>query len=92
PTVTVSAPAAGEGTQHLQSQSSAGALGSRSLLDTPFSVTSITAADLADKQVNKLGDLFYNEASVSDNSGGYSAWASYITIRGLPADWQNSFR
>ncbi|MFX5521761.1 TonB-dependent receptor plug domain-containing protein, partial [Acinetobacter baumannii] len=43
-------------------------------------------------QVNKLGDLFYNEASVSDNSGGYSAWASYITIRGLPADWQNSFR
>lgn len=92
PTVTVSATGTGEATQHLQSQSSAGALGSRSLLETPFSVTSITAADLADKQVNKLGDLFYNEASVSDNSGGYSAWASYITIRGLPADWQNSFR
>ncbi|RAM62735.1 TonB-dependent siderophore receptor [Herbaspirillum rubrisubalbicans] len=92
PTVTVSAGGAGEGTQHLQSQTSAGALGSRSLLDTPFSVTSITAADIADKQLNKLGDLFYNEASVSDNSAGYSAWASYITIRGLPADWQNSFR
>lgn len=92
PTVTVSAAGAGEGTQHLQSQTTSGALGSRSLLETPFSVTSMTAADLADKQVNKLGDLFYNEASVSDNSGGYSAWASYITIRGLPADWQNSFR
>ena len=90
PVVTVSAE--GEGKQHLQTQSSAGALGSRTLLDTPFSVTSVTAAELADKQINKLGDIFYNDASVSDNSGGYSAWASYITIRGLPADWQNSFR
>lgn len=90
PAVTVSAE--GEGKQHLQTQSSSGALGSRSLLDTPFSVSTVTAAELADKQVQKLGDIFYNDASVSDNSAGYSAWASYITIRGLPADWQNSFR
>ncbi|MBP0597450.1 TonB-dependent receptor [Herbaspirillum sp. LeCh32-8] len=90
PTVTVNA--AGESGQHLQTQSANGALGSRSVLDTPFSITSVTADDLADKQILKLGDVFSNDASVSDNSGGYSAWASYITIRGLPADWQNSFR
>lgn len=90
PTVTVSG--AGEGGQHLRVQSSSGALGSRSVLDTPFSVTSVSADELADKQILKLGDVFSGDASVSDNSGGYSAWASYITIRGLPADWQNSFR
>jgi len=90
PTVTVSG--AAEGKQHLQTQSASGALGSRSVLDTPFSVTSVTADELADKQILKLGDVFYGDASVSDNSGGYSAWASYVTIRGLPADWQNSFR
>lgn len=90
PTVTVTG--GDEGKQHLQMQSSSGALGSRTILDTPFSVTSVTASELADKQILKLGDVFSNDASVSDNSSGYSAWAAYITIRGLPADWQNSFR
>ncbi|WP_366004697.1 TonB-dependent receptor [Herbaspirillum sp.] len=90
PTVTVTG--SGEGKQHLQTQSGSGALGSRSILETPFSVTSVTAGELEDRQVLKLGDVFFGDASVSDNSGGYSAWASYITIRGLPADWQNSFR
>nr|WP_231602441.1 TonB-dependent receptor plug domain-containing protein [Herbaspirillum chlorophenolicum] len=90
PTVTVTG--SGDDKQHLQTQSSSGALGSRSILDTPFSVTSVTADELADRQILKLGDVFFNDASVSDNSGGYSSWASYVTIRGLPADWQNSFR
>ncbi|TWC71953.1 iron complex outermembrane receptor protein [Herbaspirillum sp. SJZ099] len=92
PTVTVTGSGEGQGTQHLQIQSSSGALGSRSILDTPFSLTSITADELADRQILKLGDVFFNDASVSDSSGGYSSWASYISIRGLPADWQNSFR
>ena len=48
--------------------------------------------DLAERQVSKLGDVFALDASVSDNSGAYSSWASYVTVRGLPLDWQNAYR
>ncbi|HWU97456.1 MAG TPA: TonB-dependent receptor [Oxalicibacterium sp.] len=90
PTVTVTA--TGDSPQHLNAKTDAGALGSRSQLDTPFSSTVVKSEDLAERQVNKLGDVFALDASVSDNSGGYTSWATYITVRGLPLDWQNSYR
>ncbi|MFS2037158.1 TonB-dependent receptor plug domain-containing protein, partial [Polaromonas sp. CT11-55] len=52
----------------------------------------VRGEDMAERQVSKLGDVFALDASVSDNSGAYSAWASYITVRGLPLDWQNGYR
>ncbi|WP_174442454.1 TonB-dependent siderophore receptor [Paraburkholderia acidipaludis] len=92
PAVKVSAAAQTDSPLHLNTPVSAGALGSRSQLDTPFSTTVVTGEDLADRQVGKLGDVFALDASVTDNSNAYSAWATYITIRGLPIDWQNGFR
>ncbi|HWT71788.1 MAG TPA: TonB-dependent receptor plug domain-containing protein, partial [Oxalicibacterium sp.] len=90
PAVTVTA--ASESAQHLNTKIDGGALGSRSQLDTPFSSTVVAAEDLAERQVTKLGDVFALDSSVSDNSGAYTSWASYITVRGLPLDWQNSYR
>ncbi|QCP53815.1 TonB-dependent receptor [Trinickia violacea] len=78
--------------QHLDASVAAGALGSRSQLDTPFSTTVVTSEQLADHQVYKLGDVFAGDASVSDNSGAYNAWATYLTVRGLQIDWQNGFK
>ncbi|CAB3786068.1 Ferrichrome receptor FcuA [Paraburkholderia caffeinitolerans] len=92
PAVKVSAAAVTDSPLHLDTPVSNGALGTRSQLDTPFSTTVVTGEDLADRQVNKLGDVFAGDASVTDNSNAYSAWATYITIRGLPIDWQNGFR
>lgn len=92
PTVTVTADAPENSHQHLGARFGNGALGTRSQLDTPFSTTVVTRQDLAERQVTKLGDVFALDASVSDNSDAYSAWASYITIRGLPIDWQNGYR
>ncbi|CAG4917375.1 Ferrichrome receptor FcuA [Paraburkholderia saeva] len=92
PAVNVSASAEADSPLHLGIPVSTGALGSRSQLETPFSTTVVTGEDLADRQVNKLGDVFAGDASVTDNSNAYSAWATYITIRGLPVDWQNGFR
>ena len=69
-----------------------GALGGRTQLETPFSTTVVTSADMEDRNVAKLGDIFATDASVSDNSSAYGAWASYISVRGLPLDWQNSYR
>lgn len=92
PTVKVTAATGNDSPLHLTTPVSNGALGTRSQLDTPFSTTVVTGEDLADRQANKLGDVFAGDASVTDNSNAYSAWATYISIRGLPIDWQNGFR
>jgi iron complex outermembrane recepter protein len=92
PAVQVSAASESDSPLHLETPVSNGALGTRSQLDTPFSTTVVTGEDLADRQANKLGDVFAGDASVTDNSNAYSAWATYITVRGLPIDWQNGFK
>ncbi|CAA2108179.1 TonB-dependent siderophore receptor [Variovorax paradoxus] len=92
PTVTVTADTPDDTPQHLDARVSSGALGARSQLDTPFSTTVVRSEDMAERQVSKLGDVFALDASVSDNSGAYNSWASYVSVRGLPLDWQNGYR
>ncbi|RYF62804.1 MAG: TonB-dependent siderophore receptor, partial [Comamonadaceae bacterium] len=76
----------------LQRPVDAGALGQRSALQTPYSTRVVTAEAIEQTAPNKIGDLFFTDASVSDNSASVGAWASYLTVRGLDLDWQNSFR
>ncbi|KVN10570.1 ligand-gated channel protein [Burkholderia stagnalis] len=78
--------------QHLRDEISSGALGSRRQLDTPFSTTIVTSDELEARRPYKLGDVFAGDASVSDNSGAYGAWASYTTVRGMQLDWQNGYK
>ncbi|WP_149136054.1 TonB-dependent siderophore receptor [Cupriavidus campinensis] len=92
PAVTVSAAQEIEIGPQLKKKASGGALGNRSQLDTPFSTTIVTGEDLADRQVTKIGDVFFNDASVSDNSNANNAWASYTTVRGLQLDWRNAYK
>ena len=92
PMVTVTAAPQDDTPQPLDAKVNSGALGTRTQLETPFSTTVVRSDDLAERQVSKLGDVFALDASVSDNSGAYSSWASYITVRGLPLDWQNAYR
>jgi iron complex outermembrane recepter protein len=92
PAVTVTAAQDIELGPQLQKKASGGALGNRSQLDTPFSTTVVSGEDLADRQVTKVGDVFFNDASVSDNSNGNNAWASYTTVRGLQLDWRNAYK
>lgn len=92
PAVTVSAKQDIEIGQPLDKKTSGGALGSKSQLDTPFSTAVFTSDDLADRQVAKLGDVFFTDASVSDNSNATNAWAAYTTVRGLQLDWRNAFK
>ncbi|OZI65024.1 TonB-dependent siderophore receptor [Bordetella genomosp. 1] len=93
PAVTVNAaPLTEETLVKLNTPVNSGALGSRTQLETPFSSTVIGNVQLEDSNPSKLGDVFFTDASVSDNSAAYGAWASYLTVRGLPLDWQNSYR
>lgn len=92
PPVTVSAAAVEDVGPQLEKKVSSGALGARSQLDTPFSTAIVSGEDLADRQVSKLGDVFALDASASDNSNAYNAWAAYLTVRGMQLDWQNAFK
>jgi iron complex outermembrane receptor protein len=78
--------------QQLNKKIEGGALGGRSQLETPFSTTIVTRTELEERPVDRLGDIFALDASVSDNSAAYGAWSTYLTVRGLPLDWQNGFR
>ncbi len=92
PAVSVKAAAAEDDLENLRAPVNTGALGSRSQLETPFSTTVVGNAELQERQITKLGDVFALDASVNDNGASSGAWASYLTVRGLPLDWQNSFR
>jgi iron complex outermembrane receptor protein len=93
PTVTVNTTVENAGaTQNLQKRSGNGALGTRSQLETPFTTTVVTQSDLQARQVTSLGDIFKYDAAVVDSGMAYNGWASYITVRGLALDWQNSYK
>ena len=69
-----------------------GALGTRSALNTPFSVTSVTAEQLADRQVTSLGQVFALEASVIAAGNSYNSRPSTLIVRGLQLDAFNSYK
>lgn len=69
----------------LDESASNGALGSKALLDTPFSVTVVNANEIGRRQVNSVAQLFINDASIfSASPAGTTAWWG-AQIRGLPA-------
>lgn len=92
PTVRASAPAWSGVSQNLALTLTGGALGGLSQRETPFSSAVISSEQIQEQAVQKLGDLFVQDASVSDNSGAYTAWSTYLTVRGMDLDWQNSYR
>lgn len=90
--IEVAAPAVFGVTQNLDATVRAGALGDVMQKDTPFSSAVVTNEQIQEQASQKLGDLFIQDASVSDNSGTYTAWGTYLTVRGMDLDWQNSYR
>ncbi|KVX02182.1 TonB-dependent receptor [Shewanella frigidimarina] len=76
----------------LSSNNNGGALGNKTLLETPFSVDVISLEDIEIRQVNTLDSLFSREASVSVDGSAYSTFGSTIRVRGLPLDYTNSFK
>lgn len=79
-------------TRNLGNAVRAGALGDIAQKDTPFSSAVVTNQQILELTPQKLGDLFFQDASVSDNSGANTAWGTYLTVRGMDLDWQNSYR
>lgn len=64
----------------MQSESSSGALGSKAVIDTPYSVTVIDAEDIAKRQATTIGQIFINDPSVSSfaTAGTTNWWGTQI--------------
>ncbi|AOX20058.1 TonB-dependent siderophore receptor [Kozakia baliensis] len=70
-----------------------GALGTRSELDTPFSIASVSAARIQKMQAADINDVFRYEPGVQENSnGGSTASGSSFRVRGLNLDWTNGYK
>lgn len=68
---------------NLDQSSTTGALGTKRLLDTPFSVTIVTQDDIARRQATTLGQIFINDPSVSDSVPTGSTTWNGMQIRGI---------
>ena len=63
-----------------------GAMGNKSLLDTPYSVDVVTRELMDNQQATSLVQALKNDASVSITSNNIGGLSSQIAIRGIPLD------
>ena len=71
---------------------STGALGTKELLDTPFSVSVATKEYIANQQATTIADAFKGDAAVTALNNNISGENSQIAIRGLALDTLNGFK
>ncbi|WP_171020337.1 TonB-dependent receptor [Cupriavidus sp. 2SB] len=71
---------------------STGALGNKTLLDTPFSIDVVPQELIQNRQAITIGDVFRADPSVTTNNDGYIGEASGISIRGLQLDLLEGFK
>ncbi|MFT4021356.1 MAG: TonB-dependent siderophore receptor [Acinetobacter sp.] len=70
----------------------AGALGSRTDLQTPFSTKTVSSKDIEKKQAKSISKLFEGEAGVSATGSTYLQSAYALTVRGIPLDFVNNYK
>ncbi len=72
---------------------SAGALGSASVLETPFSIEAVTSDEIRGLQTKDLNGVFRDDASITEvNSSVAAASGAAFRIRGVVLDQLNSFK
>ena len=71
---------------------SAGALGSRKQVDTPFSTRVVTSDEAQDLMAATANDLFKYDPAVSAISENGISENSMFTVRGMPIDTLNSIK
>jgi iron complex outermembrane recepter protein len=74
------------------SEADTGALGPRSLLDTPYSISAVTSDYLQNRQSIDINEAFAADPGVTPLSSGYSGESSGIAVRGLPVDLLNGYK
>lgn len=76
----------------LRRVATAGALGSKSEIDTPFSLKTMDASDLRERQASSIDEALAGDASIRQTSGATTGIVSYVSIRGLLLDQLNGYK
>lgn len=71
---------------------SAGALGNRSVLDTPFSISTAMSELIVNRQAIDINEAFATDPGVTPLGSGYSGEESMFAVRGLPLDLLNGYK
>ena len=69
-----------------------GALGQKSLLDTPFSIDAVTSDLMQNRQALDINDAFKADPAATPLATGYAGESAGIAVRGLPVDLLNGFK
>ncbi len=88
----VSVTASGPLDVYRASEANTGALGQRSLLDTPFSIDAITSDLIQNRQAIDINEAFATDPGVTPLASGYAGEASGFAVRGLPVDLLNGYK
>ncbi len=94
-TVTVTADAPSDGTAanaYRATASSLGALGTKSLRDTPFSVNVVTRDLLDNQQAHSLVDAVKSDAAVAQGSNYTNGTGEVLSVRGLLLGYRNNYK
>ncbi|MDP9900701.1 TonB-dependent siderophore receptor [Variovorax ginsengisoli] len=95
PTVTVTADGAPEGSAanaYRAASSSLGALGTKSLLDTPFSINVITRDLLDNQQAHSLVDAVKSDAAIAPGSNYTNGTGEVLSVRGVLLSYRNNYK
>jgi iron complex outermembrane receptor protein len=88
----VTVTAAGRTDSYHAADATAGALGTRSVLNTPFSIDAVTAELIQNRQAIDINEAFKGDAAATPLASGYSGEASGFAVRGLPVDLLNGYK
>lgn len=78
--------------QHVKPKVIAGALGSASDLDTPFSTREVDSEQIEERQLKALSNVFAGDTSVDAKGDSYSLTASNLSVRGVRLDNGGSYK
>lgn len=74
------------------SEANTGALGQRSLLDTPFSIAPVTSDLIQNRQAIDISEAFAADPGVTPVASGYAGESSNFAVRGLALDLLNGYK
>lgn len=70
----------------------AGALGSRTDLQTPFSTYTVHSEEIEERQAKTIGKLFESQSGVEAKGDSYSIQPFSLNVRGLRLDFTNAYK
>ncbi|MDE1166110.1 MAG: TonB-dependent siderophore receptor [Pseudomonas sp.] len=76
----------------LHQKASSGALGSHAVIDTPFSIKTISSEEIQARQAGILSEAVKYDASVTSISSSYGTHPATLAVRGLPLDDLNGYK